>query len=105
MTVLMSGINMYSMALVLKVVLGWDINISIWVSSVTVAVYVTLGGLLSAIFNEVLQFVLIWLGALLISIIGLIEAGGWNGMVARIHHNFPGPGLHASLAHPGLLHR
>jgi SSS family solute:Na+ symporter len=37
----------------------------------------------------VLQFVLIWLGALLISIIGLIEAGGWNGMVARIHHNFP----------------
>src|SRR3954466_11547817 len=29
MTVLMSGINMYSMALVLKVILGWDINFSI----------------------------------------------------------------------------
>ena len=57
MTVLMSGINMYSMALVMKVVLGWDINFSIWVSSLTVAVYVVLGGLLSAIFNEVLQFV------------------------------------------------
>ena len=90
MTVLMSGINMYAMALVLKVVLGWDIHFSIWVSSITVAVYVGLGGLLSAIFNEVLQFVLIWLGALLISIIGLIDAGGWSGMVARIHHNFPG---------------
>jgi SSS family solute:Na+ symporter len=90
MTVLMSGINMYSMALIMKVVLGWDIHFSIWVSSITVAVYVGLGGLLSAIFNEVLQFVLIWLGALLISIIGLIETGGWNGMVARIHHNFPG---------------
>ncbi len=89
MTVLMSGINMYSMALVLKVVLGWDIHFSIWVSSITVAVYVGLGGLLSAIFNEVLQFVLIWLGALLISIIGLVEAGGWSGMVARIHQNFP----------------
>jgi len=89
MTVLMSGINMYAMAVVLKVVLGWDIHLSIWVSSLTVALYVTLGGLLSAIFNEVLQFVLIWLGALLISIIGLIEAGGWNGMVARIHANFP----------------
>ena len=89
MTVLMSGINMYSMALVLKVVLGWDIHLSIWVSSITVALYVGLGGLLSAIFNEVLQFVLIWLGALLISIIGLVEAGGWNGMVARIHNNFP----------------
>ena len=90
MTVLMSGINMYSMALVMKVVLGWDLHFSIWVSSITVAVYVFLGGLLSAIFNEVLQFVLIWLGALLISIIGLIEAGGWSGMVARIHQNFPG---------------
>ena len=90
MTVLMSGINMYSMALVMKVVLGWDIHFSIWVSSLTVAVYVVLGGLLSAIFNEVLQFVLIWLGALLISIIGLIEAGGWNGMVARIHRSLPG---------------
>ena len=90
MTVLMSGINMYSMALVLNVVLGWDISFSIWASSITVAIYVFLGGLLSAIFNEVLQFVLIWLGALLISIIGLIEAGGWTGMVARIKHNFPG---------------
>ena len=89
MTVLMSGINMYSMALVLKVVLGWNISTSIWVSSLTVAIYVSLGGLLSAIFNEVLQFMLIWLGALLISIIGLIEAGGWSGMVARIHANFP----------------
>jgi SSS family solute:Na+ symporter len=89
MTVLMSGINMYSMALVMKVVLGWDIHFSIWMSSLTVAIYVVLGGLLSAIFNEVLQFVLIWLGALLISILGLVEAGGWNGMVARIHNNFP----------------
>jgi SSS family solute:Na+ symporter len=89
MTVLMSGIDMYAMAIVLKVVLGWDIYFSIWVSSITVALYVGLGGLLSAIFNEVLQFVLIWLGALLVSIIGLIEAGGWSGMVARIHTNFP----------------
>jgi len=89
MTVLMSGINMYSMALVMKVVLGWDIHVSIWISSVTVAAYVFLGGLLSAIFNEVLQFVLIWLGALLISIIGLVETGGWSGMVARIHTRFP----------------
>jgi len=90
MTVLMSGINMYSMALVMKVVLGWDINFSIWVSSLTVALYVGLGGLFSAIFNEVLQFVLIWLGALLIPILGLMETGGWNGMVARIGQNFPG---------------
>ena len=90
MTVLMSGVNMYAMAIVMKVLLGWDINFSIWVSSITVAVYVTLGGLRSAIFNEVLQFFLIWLGALLIPILGLIETGGWDGMVARISANFPG---------------
>jgi SSS family solute:Na+ symporter len=90
MTVFMSGINMYSMALVMKVILGWDIHFSIWVSSLTVAAYVFLGGLLSAIFNEVLQFFLIWLGAILISVIGLIETGGWNGMVHRIATNFPG---------------
>jgi SSS family solute:Na+ symporter len=89
MTIFMSGINMYAMALVMKVVLGWDINFSIWVSSITVMVYVVLGGLLSAIFNEVLQFMLIWLGALVIPIVGLVETGGWSGMVAKIHHNFP----------------
>jgi SSS family solute:Na+ symporter len=87
MTVLMSGINMYSMALVMKVVLGWDINFSIWVSSLTVAVYVALGGLRSAIFNEVLQFILIWAGALLIPILGLIEAGGWSNLKLQIAHN------------------
>jgi SSS family solute:Na+ symporter len=89
MTVLMSGINMYAMALVMKVVLGWNIHFSIWVSSITVAIYVALGGLFSAIFNEVLQFFLIWLGALLIPILGLVEAGGWSGLVQRIHQNFP----------------
>jgi solute:Na+ symporter, SSS family len=87
MTVLMSGINMYSMALVMKVVLGWDIHFSIWVSSITVAVYVGLGGLRSAIFNEVLQFILIWAGALLIPILGLIEAGGWSKLQAQVAHN------------------
>lgn len=84
MTILMSGINMYAMALVMKVVLGWNIHFSIWVSSLTVAVYVALGGLYSAIFNEVLQFFLIWLGALIIPILGMVEVGGWSGLKARI---------------------
>ena len=87
MTVLMSGINMYAMAVVMRVVLGWDLNFSILVSSLTVAAYVALGGLRSAIFNEVLQFFLIWAGALLIPILGLIEAGGWDGMKAKILQN------------------
>jgi SSS family solute:Na+ symporter len=87
MTVLMSGVNMFAMAEVMKVVLGWDLNFSIIVSSLAVAAYVALGGLRSAIFNEVLQFVLIWGGALLVPILGLIEAGGWNGLKARIAKN------------------
>ncbi len=84
MTVLMSGVNMFAMAKVMQIVLGWDINFSIWVSSLTVAIYVTLGGLRSAIFNEVLQFFLIWAGALLIPILGLYEAGGWNNLKVLI---------------------
>ena len=76
--ILMSGVNMFAMAVVMKVVLGWDITFSILVSSVAVALYVGLGGLRSAIFNEVLQFVLIWGGALLVPILGLIQAGGWR---------------------------
>jgi SSS family solute:Na+ symporter len=86
MTVLMSGVNMFAMAKVMQIVLGWDINFSIWVSSVTVAIYVTLGGLRSAIFNEVLQFFLIWAGALLIPILGLYEAGGWSQLKVQIAH-------------------
>src|SRR5580698_2644632 len=84
MTVLMSGVNMFAMAEVMKVVLGWNLNFSIIVSSLAVAVYVALGGLRSAIFNEVLQFVLIWGGALLVPILGLIEARGWTGFKAKL---------------------
>jgi SSS family solute:Na+ symporter len=80
MTVLMSGVNMFAMAKVMQIVLGWPLSFSIWVSSITVAIYVALGGLRSAIFNEVLQFFLIWAGALLIPILGLYEAGGWSNL-------------------------
>src|ERR1700674_4665958 len=87
MTVLMSGVNMFAMAEVMKIVLGWDLNFSIIVSSLAVAAYVALGGLRSAIFNEVLQFVLIWGGALLVPILGLIETGGWTGFQAKLAAN------------------
>ena len=85
MTVLMSGINMFSMAKVMQVVLGWDINFSIWVSSLTVALMCCLAACSRPSSMKCLQFFLIWLGALLIPILGLIEAGGWSGMVHRIH--------------------
>ncbi len=87
MTILMSGVNMYAMAVVMQTVLGWNITFSIWIGAITVAIYVMLGGLRSAIINEVLQFVLIWAGAALIPILGLIEAGGWTQLKANIAHN------------------
>ena len=85
MTVLVCGVNMFAMAKMLYLLLGWNIHVSIWISSLTVALYVALGGLLSAVLNEVLQFFLIWLGTLLVPILGLYEVGGWNGMIARIN--------------------
>jgi len=87
MTILMSGVNMYAMAVVMQTVLGWNMTLSIWVGAATVAIYVMLGGLRSAIINEVLQFVLIWAGAALIPILGLIEAGGWTQLKANIAIN------------------
>src|SRR5437763_11594172 len=87
MTILMSGVNMFAMAVVMQTVLGWNITFSIWIGAVTVAIYVMLGGLRSAIINEVLQFVLIWAGAALIPILGLIEAGGWTNLKANIARN------------------
>src|SRR5579862_7380507 len=87
MTILMSGVNMFAMAVVMQTVLGWNITFSIWVGAGTVALYVMLGGLRSAIINEVLQFVLIWAGAALVPILGLIEAGGWTNLKAQIATN------------------
>ena len=89
LTVLVSGASMFAMAKILHLLLEWDMNASIWVASLTVAIYVTLGGLVSAVLNEVLQFYLIWFGSLLIPILGLVHAGGWGGMVDKIKHNVP----------------
>jgi SSS family solute:Na+ symporter len=84
MTLLMSGINLYAMALVLRTFLGWNWDVSMWVSALTVAAYVSLGGLLSAIFTEILQFFLIWFGLFLVSVLGLVEIGGWQEIFNRI---------------------
>jgi len=101
MTVLVCGVNMFAMASVLHLLLGWNIHVSIWVSSLTVAIYVALGGLLSAVFNEVLQFFLIWLGILLVPILGLIESGGFSGMMERINSANPGTNFTSLWANMG----
>ena len=84
MTILMSGINLFLMALVFYVVLGWDLHLSIWISAAVIGVYITLGGLLSAIFTEIIQFFLIWFGLFLVSILGIIDLGGLDGVMSGL---------------------
>jgi SSS family solute:Na+ symporter len=88
MTLLVSGINLYAMALVLHTFFGWPWHVSMWISALTVAVYVTLSGLMSAIFTEIIQFFLIWFGLFLVSVLGLIELGGMKQIMARIPASF-----------------
>ena len=88
MTLLVSGINLYAMALVLHTFLGWNWDVSMWMSAITVAIYVTMSGLLSAIFTEIIQFFLIWFGLFLVSILGIIEIGSVNEIFARIPQSF-----------------
>src|SRR5215510_4419829 len=80
MTVFSSGISMYAMGLLLNLLLGWDFTTSVWLSAAIVLLYILLGGLTSAIYNEVLQFFLIVLGFLPLVFLGLKDAGGWSGM-------------------------
>ena len=74
--ILVSGIALYLQALIFHTFLGWNWDLSIWLSAAFVALYVTLGGLLSAMFTEILQFFLIWAGILILPILGLVDIGG-----------------------------
>ena len=84
MTVFSSGISMYAMGRLLNLLLGWSFNVSILVSALIVLFYVLLGGLTSAIYNEVLQFFLIVFGFLPLVALGLHAVGGWHGLTERL---------------------
>jgi SSS family solute:Na+ symporter len=88
MTLLLSGISMYALALIFNVLIGWSIHESIILSAIIIGIYVSLGGLTSSIYNEILQFFLIWFGLLLLPILGLNEVGGWAGLTSRIPESF-----------------
>ena len=79
-TVLIAGVNLYALALVLKLMLGWPILVGIVFAAAVVLVYITLGGLSSAIYNEVLQFFVILAALVPLTIIGLHDVGGWDGL-------------------------
>ena len=84
MTVFSSGISMYAMALLLKLLLGWGFTTSVLLSALIVLVYILLGGLTSAIYNEVLQFFLIVFGFAPLVFLGLEDIGGWHGLVTGL---------------------
>src|SRR2546421_3603906 len=86
MTVFSSGISMYAMGLLLNLLLGWDFDTSVWLSAAVVLIYILLGGLTSAIYNEVLQFFLIVFGFAPLVFLGLKDLGGWQGLTARLAH-------------------
>src|SRR5215207_5181325 len=79
-TVLIAGVNLFALALVLELLLGWPILVGIVVAAAVVLVYITLGGLSSAIYNEVLQFFVILAALIPLTIIGLHDVGGWDGL-------------------------
>src|SRR3974390_3429047 len=85
MTIFSSGISMYALGLLLKLLLGWSFTTSVLCSAAIVLAYTFLGGLTSAIYNEVLQFFLIVMGFSPLAIMAVLKAGNWSGMASRLH--------------------
>jgi len=85
MTVFSSGISMYALAKLLELILGWSFHTSVILSAAIVLAYIFLGGLTSAIYNEVLQFFLIVMGFLPLVLLGLKDVGGWSGLTAKLN--------------------
>jgi len=88
MTVASSGASLHALAALLNLLLKWDYNFSLIVSSIVVLAYVLKGGLTSAIYTEVLQFFLIVLGFAPLVILGLNDMGGWSGLMAKMQPEF-----------------
>lgn len=95
MTVLASGISMYALAALMEKLLHWPFEVSVWVSAGIVLVYTYLGGLSSAIYNEVLQFFIIIIGLFPLVFLGLKDAGGWQGMSDTLSQVAVGNGFEA----------
>ncbi len=88
MTVISSGVSLHALASLMGLLLGWNYEVSIAVSSLVVMIYVFKGGLTSAIYTEVMQFFLIVLGFSPLVLLGLRDLGGWEGMMSRLPETF-----------------
>jgi solute:Na+ symporter, SSS family len=87
MTVFSSGISLYALAKMLEIILHWNFDISILIAAGIVMVYTFMGGLTSAVYNEVLQFFLIVLGFSPLVVVALQDAGGWENIKANLAPN------------------
>ncbi|MEU8151058.1 sodium:solute symporter family protein [Nonomuraea sp. NPDC048901] len=93
--ILIAGVNLYALALVMEALLGWPLPVSVVVAAVIVLSYITLGGLSSAIYNEVLQFFVILAGLIPLTILGLAKVGGVSGLFDKVRQSALGEaGLH-----------
>ncbi len=100
-SVLIAGVNLYAMAIVVNALLGWPTWLAIIVAAAVVLAYTFLGGLSAAIYNEVLQFFVIVVAMIPITLIGLHKVGGWHGLVEKTRaqgagnllQSFPGSDL------------
>jgi SSS family solute:Na+ symporter len=93
--VLIAGVNLYALALVLDALLGWPLWVSIVIGAAIVLLYISIGGLSSAIYNEVLQFFVILAGLIPITVIGLVKVGGVGGLMEAVRNSPLGEaGLH-----------
>jgi SSS family solute:Na+ symporter len=95
MTVFSSGVSMYAMGKLFNLLLGWSFDGSMLLAAAIVLAYTFLGGLTSAIYNEVLQFFLIVFGFLPLAFLGLRDVGGWDGLKGRLAELATGNGLPA----------
>ncbi|TKT01222.1 sodium:solute symporter family protein [Streptomyces lasalocidi] len=82
--ILIAGVNLYALAIVVEALLGWPQWVAIVVAGAFVLGYITLGGLSSAIYNEVLQFFVILAALIPLVVLGLKKVGGWGGLTDKL---------------------
>jgi SSS family solute:Na+ symporter len=99
--VLIAGINLFALASVVNVLLGWPVSLSIVVAGLVVLSYTALGGLSAAIYNEVLQFFVIVAMLLPLTLVGLHKVGGWSGLIDRINTLYPSAAHEMVTSWPG----
>src|ERR1700710_3038887 len=81
---LIAGINLFLLAKIVNILLGWNLYLSLVVAAAIVLSYITFGGLSAAIYNEVLQFFVIVAASLPLTLVGLHKVCGYGGLKDKI---------------------